>query len=646
MNSKLPSELGDGGLGDITGVMNNQSVSDYRWLNVDPEEYRKFEALPKQNLDSIPELTEFLAREPDERVPSLVIQRPITVVNSNPLDCPDVPSRASTLENLKKKVASYVVANLPSSEIQKRLTLEYSPEQIRSASSEIREILEERGLLGNIYINAAHYPKCHQPKDPSHRFVARYASGAGFVLAKDSCANCVCNRSGMCSSFKKVVVSSVPYNQQTLGTYVPSLVSQNRIPGGSLKEIPKDETAIKGLLRQAFRRLPVVQNPEIPRTAHYQRPEVKPVISDEDVQKFIERQSAQKTPFPSPQVLRAILALTQGHLPIGLQRSTDGSIREIAREHGIVGHTYLDIDALGGPKPTLGFIRTKGLEPDFLVGRLAYELSDELTQLVRGYKIYATRPALNLEHLRSALMRAVHERRMEASFANEAFKKSQAALSVDWDSVVSQVNLYIPPMAEKTPDYTAPKMSFFHGDTSKDVVAVNIIPEEVRRTISHLMNTGLCGSRLQKAVLSRYTREDLAQIPEIGQQLAAVDGVQGFYHIDPTAYPDYGGGCNSGSKTLRHNQAANVLACSKCTGCRLQTAPGWCSKYAKKLVRSIPESAHREGAERRILKVVQDTRRIENPVAQFELSSDINVDLNGSKSNTLDISIADRSISD
>lgn len=644
MNSKLPSELGDGGLGDITGVMNNQSVADLRWLAVDPEEYRKYEALPKQNLDSIPELTEFLAHEPDERVPSLVVQRPITVVNSNPLDAPPTPSRASVVENLKKKVASYVVANLPPQEIKTRLSLEYSAEQIASASSEIRSILEERGLLGGVYIDASHYAKCHQSGDESRRFVARFAAKAKFVLAKSGCTDCVCNKQGLCSAFKKRVVSSVPYTRETLAAYSTQLVDEKRLSLGS--SIPDDSLHVKDALRRAFRQSAIARSPESPQVAHYQRPVSKPVVTDDDVQKFIERQSAQKVSLPAPHVMRAVLALTQGHMPVGLLRSVDSSIREVAREHGIVGHTYLDIDALGGPKATLGFIQTKKVAPDFLVGRLAYDLSDELTQLVRTFPIYASRPDIDASHLKSALKRAVADQRMDTETAREAWNKAQLASSVDWSRVVAQVNLYTPPLQDRAPAYTAPKLSFHHGDTSKDIAVTTVVPEEVRRTVSHLMNTGLCGTRLQKAILSRYTRQDLAQVPELGQSFASVDGVQGYYYIDPTAYSDYGGGCTSGSKTLKHSQAANVLACSKCTGCRLQTAPGWCSKYAKTLVRSIPESAHHEAARRITLPVVVDTRPIENPVAKYELAAEMEVDLNGSKSRSLDISIADNSISD
>lgn len=645
--AKLPEELDDGGLGDITGVMNNQSVSDYRWLDVDPEEYRKFEALPKQNFDIIPDLVEYLIQEPDERVPSLVVQRPINVVNSNPLDTPNTPSRSSVVENLKKKIASFTMMNLPPSEIQKRLTLEYSPEQLRSAASEIREIVEERGLLGNVYINASHFSKCHQPTDSSKRFVARFASNAKFVLAKDGCTNCVCNKSGQCSSFKKRIVSSVPYNRETLGLFVNNLVRERRVASNALGKIPNDEQSIKSLLRQAFRTTPITHNPEQVQVAHHKRPELKPSITDSDVQAFLARQNSAKPETLAPHVLSALKSLSYGSGPNMLLASSDSSVRELSKEYGIVGHTYIDVDAVGGPAATLAFIKNKSLSPDFLVMRQSCEASDPLMSLIHGYEIFSQRPDLNVQNLKSALKRAVTEKRMNKEAARIAWKKVQTAFSIDFDKIISQVNLHQPEIREKSPQYTAPKLGLYHGDTSTDInTSVIVIPEEVRRTISHLMNTGLCGSRLKKVILSRYTKRDLSTIPEVGATLSSADGIQGFYYIDPTAYADYGNGCNSGSKALKNSVAANILACHKCTGCKLQTAPGWCSKYAKKLARSVPDSALSEAKIRISLPIAPKMERVEDPVEKYQLSSELSIDMDGSKSNLLEISIPSGDISD
>jgi hypothetical protein len=150
-------------------------------------------------------------------------------------------------------------------------------------------------------------------------------------------------------------------------------------------------------------------------------------------------------------------------------------------------------------------------------------------------------------------------------------------------------------------------------------------PEEVRRTISHMMNSGLSGRALQVALLKRYSREDLQQVPEVGHRAAKDDGVQGVFFIDPTAYRDYGKGCNDGAKTFRKRGAPHILAADNCTGCMLQTAPGWCSKYSKSLIRQVPTQVRQAAVSaRRQLPVIQSP--VENPVEKFELSSELVVD--------------------
>jgi hypothetical protein len=150
--------LGYQGLGDISNLMHNQSVSDLSWLAVNEEDYRASEALPKQNLDIIPEFQKALINEGDERVPTLVPLRPHTVVNSNPLDR-SYGNNASSynlvpVETIVNRVASYVMVNMPSKVMADRLKKEFALQDLHAAGQQASEVINERGLLGNVYIDA------------------------------------------------------------------------------------------------------------------------------------------------------------------------------------------------------------------------------------------------------------------------------------------------------------------------------------------------------------------------------------------------------------------------------------------------------------------------------------------------------------
>ncbi|HEY8098937.1 MAG TPA: hypothetical protein VIE65_22975 [Methylobacter sp.] len=640
MAKKLPDDLSASGLGDIDKVLNNQSVSDYSWLDVDVDEYRKFEALPKQNLDMIPELNRALAWDGvDERVPSLIPLRPHVVVNTNPLESPAVTVRSSRA-TVKERVASYIMAGLPSSTISHKLDSEFSPSQIRAEASEVRDILEERGLLGNVYINAAHFRRCAQ--EGAHRqFVAKHARRALYVLSKSECTNCTMNRGGICASFQKHIVDEVPYNQVNLAHYSIQLAAEKRLPPAS--------GTVKERLRVAFRTSPITARGSAPQTVQYQRPVVTPTVTRDDLQAYMERQASKQAPEPAdPNYLIAIAKLTRRNIgPDQLASSSDPEVRKAVASYGLVGHTYIDADALGGPVQTKDFLSSSPNKFSFIVLRdpSAYP-TEEVVSLSKISTILPSIPKFTRDHFIAALENAFRENRITTAQLESAVQN--VADGSDWARLTAQANLYAPPELEPTPEAlgVSPAIAgtFYHGSSAPEIQK-NMDPEEVRMSIASMMNTGLSGARLKESVLSRYSSSDLSQVPEIGAFLSPHDGVMGFHYLDPTAYTDYGKGCIRGSSSLRSSKAAFVLANSSCTGCTHQTAPSWCNRYARRLIRNIPDEVIASVEAARRLPVIQ-VSPVENPVDKYGLRSELHVNISGSKSHPVDISIPSGSLSD
>lgn len=617
----------DAGLGDITSIMTNAGVSDLRWLDVDPEEYRKFEALPKQNLDMIPELSRALAWDgKDERIPQLVPLRPHTVVNSNPLEDKSVPVRSRA--SVANRVAAYVLAGMGDDDIASRVRLEFSPGQLASEGQEALEVVRERGLIGNVYINSAHFPRCAQ-EGPHRAFVAKHCKRSLYVVSKPECSGCVHNQGGRCASFKKEIVKEVRYDGRTLSHYLPALAAEGRQVSMAPDSLLTEEGR-KQVLRQAFLAPAVPFRDGGPMTVrHYAKP--APVqITEQDLASYAARSAAKASvdPMPSPNVLTVSKRMMEGSVdPVSLASSLDEGIRKLRADHGILGSTWLDGDALGGPAATLRFIRARGSDPDFVLLRSASNPSDPaLIELGTVCPVLPNKPSIGRGHFERACRRAAAEGRMTRDMAESAIKN--APDSSDWVRLTSQANLYVAEVEPRRVEVSAPYTGRAHhmGHTMDErIPAREVDPSEVRRSIVHMMNIGFSGRKLQEAVLSRYTREELSQVPQVGAELAAADGVCGTYYIDPTAYPDYGRGCNVGSKDFRKRGAPNLMAASGCTGCRLQTHPGWCSKYAKTMIRSVPEEVRIAAASRRQLPVLPSSP-VENPVEKYELASELTVD--------------------
>jgi hypothetical protein len=622
------------GIGDITDILNDQGVADLSWLNVSEADYRALETLPKQNLDMIPELSHALTREPGSNVPFVIPIRPNVIVNQQP-SLGWSPPRDTT-SPVRDRVSRLVMAGHKPSEIQEKLSLEFSNKQIQLAGSLIKEVIQERGLLGNVYINSAHFPRCSQGYSEDKKFVASHAKEALFILAKDECAGCVCARGGTCSVFKKRITSSIPYDDKTLSYYSPKLASEG-------KTISKDGNA-KVRLRMAFLDNPRrVSSEPVLRVQEQHHP--KPVqASEASVKAYLERAATPSTkvePLPSPSYMAYARRMMAGANDTKiLTGSPDPDLRKLAGLYGILGHTYLDMDVLGGCRNTVAFVKKYG-SPDFIIRRRAVcEICKGLpdggcAQLCHSSRIVSNTPTVGKVAFLGAVERAVLENRLTTKLASSIVSSIKSD-SNNWGRLTATINLFKPGNKE-TPIYEKGSVSFFHGSTSSENTSVDIDPEEIRRFISHLMNTGMRGQSLTSAVLSRYTKSNLSENPTAVRSAAENNGIQGFYYIDPTAYNDYGHGCTAGSSQFRKRGAKYILASSSCTGCVLQTSPGWCSKYAKEMIRQVPESVKAD-FKKKSLPVIHAA--VENPVEKYQLDDGMNFDVSGSSKSVLDINIS------
>lgn len=647
------------GIGDIDALLHNRGVADLSWLAVDEETYRAAEALPKQNLDVIPELQKALAKD-DDGVPHLIPMRPHTVVNSNPLQTSSVVPADMTAP-IRNRVAKMVMAGLPDGEIDRRLSLEFAPEHLAAASEEIELVRAERGLLGNVYVDASHFPTA--AVDPREKKFAQTAGkGAMFVIGGCGGKNgCNCHQTGICNTFGgKRVVATVSYGRELAQAIAPRLAAEGRSintsdfagPDGSL---PVGEREWKERIRAAFHQAPK-GSPEPVRTFATPQRAAAPAVTQSDVDSFLARKQAAAAaePPPSLEYLKYAQRMQLGHDDTALLRgSPDASLRRLASEHGILGHTYVDVDAFGGCRGALAAAKSRGLRPDFVLRRSAScqhcrgAADGACAQLCSGgAQLVHSRPSVDRMAFGRALKRAADQGRMPVEQARVA--ASRAPHEANWDALTAQANLYHVerPLVAAT-EYSGIAAKAHYGDPGRHDMdgPAQMDPEEVRRTLAHLMNTGLSGRALQAALLQRYSTDDLRQVPEVGRQASANDGVQGHYFVDPTAYPDYGRGCSEGSGHFRKRGAPYVLASSGCTGCTMQTAPGWCSKYAKGLIRQVPnEVRERVASARRSLPVVASAP-VTNPVDEFELRSEISVEP-AVKAQTVDLTLASRSVDD
>lgn len=639
MADNLPELSGAASLGDIDDILHNESVSDLSWLDVDVADYRAHETLPKQNLDWIPEVSRALTEDDrDPRVPMRIPLRRHTIVNSNPLERPSPPVRSS-LSSIQDRAVAYVMAGMKPDAVRLKLSSEFGPGDLSFAENDVATIIDESGVLGNVYIPSQNFPRCAQ--DGAHRaFISKYGERALFVLAKSECVGCVHNASGRCATMDKRIVGSVPYDEKTYAHYLPRLLSERRASVKDAHSVGMNDSERKKSLCDAFNRKIISSRQDPIQTIQHHPKQSKIEATEDEIRSFWSRKSADKDaePLPSAIYLMAARRIMLGTADArSLIASSDSEVRKLAFEHGILGYTYLDADALGGPRATMDLISSHSLSPDFLLMRNTYsDIRDTEALTHISSIIVRKRPEIGKRLFLNACNRAVNEGRMTVDQAESA---SLAKDGSPWARLVSQANLYSVPATVIASDVpSAPSGSFYYGDTSTSLES-KMDSTEVHNAISHMMNTGLCGKSLKNAILARYTRSDLQQVSEVGRILSCDDGVQGTYFIDPSIYRDYGKGCSRGSQLFRKQGAERVLAGLSCTGCMHQNAPSWCSKYSKQIIRKVPEKQRKIAAERRRAPLLQsDTAPINNPVDEFGLESSLHVDVATSTCQSVDIS--------
>jgi hypothetical protein len=636
--AKKDFEFGMPGVGELDHVMHNQGVSDLSWLSVNEEEYRALETLPKQNLDIIPELQKALAFDPKDSTPSLVPLKPHVMVNVNPSD-KMLPSEVDMIDPIRNRVATMVMKGYDDKTVAQRLYAEYSPADIKLAAKAIKSVLGERHLLGNLYINASNFPKCSQDNSRDRKIVANTARTAKFVIAKNECSGCVCNRSGQCSAFKKTIVSSVPYGKRLANDL--GLVKLN-VP-------TDDQSAWKEAIRSGIAASESHHSNDGVKTVSTQQPKYKPVYDQSTVDAYLSAPREPKYSGPSSVYFKYARRMMEGHDDREfLLASGDESLKRLALDYGLLGKTYLDLDAFESCKDALNFVISTKRVPSYVLRRHAtcghcHGISGgACDKLCSVSKFVTNEVPYNKETLASALKSAVRESRLDRKEADVLLQKMASVQDIR--PIVKAINTYRPNPNKVIVSNSHPKG--FYGSTNELVAPREIDELELENHIGRLLNLGYSGTKLASSILSKYSKEDLKPFSHVSARHASNVGIQGHYFLDPTVYSDYGKGCAEGAGLFRKKGALNVLASTNCTGCTLQTSPGWCSKYSKTLIRSVPESVVASYSKQLSSLPVVASAPVRNPVSDFDLRADLDISPSSNNKGLLEIEVSPASIGD
>lgn len=688
-------------LGDISGFLKGGSVSNLDWLEVDPTEYRKQDTLPRQNLDAIPDLEAAWAHE-DEAAAKYVPNRA-----GEPRTMGDMSPEHGLLRASPADIRRTARLALMQSDDLRRfkhaLTSRYDLDSLQAAKAVIASVLNERGLLGKLYIDSSDFQGCNTGSKKAADFTRRFARDAKFVLAKTACDGCTHAHEGptgghTCSTFHKEIQIEVPYSdglaqeveaiQQSKGKIIQATAREPRerirlamlaedfvAPGESRMPQPKENVqrllkpveAVQsyqkpvdlGPLREmtrevigsAFREgrltLPQAQTAyrrvasatsvgeiqlihekvggvEMPEVASYQgagtqaAPAIIPAAQVQEqliaASSLTQKRDAEARKFLAAKKAEPVLALLRREMLKGraevelvqaLKYAFTGPDLEATRNHweplfkeaGIFGVVYSTQDSFDECREGSDFLARHN--PGIKVLVAGTKCGGCIYNKIGRCLMYG-----------KPLIASPSEVQTQAMVATVLADHKAAGRIAPWDGRVawgtnpreSLKNIHV--AASNTGGASVGQTRDSAVTAFRGNAVQHSLRQDTRREIvtaaRKFLNEGLYGRDMLSALKARFESRDLVAAKEDLRPVIAEQGLQGIYFVDPSAYADYGRGCDEAARLHRTRGVPYVKMGSKCGSCVLQTN-FHCSKLHKQLVADVPYPADKASLQREIL---------------------------------------------
>jgi hypothetical protein len=586
---------------DLTHVLASAGPGNFDWLDVDEREYRALDRLPEQNLDIVPELKAQWSHENRDPLAYFVPNRDLAAYPEDPR----IPVAPHTMGDLSQahgpihedspllRVARFaLMQSTDPRQWQEALTSRFSRNEITTHREALTHLLDERGLLGRLYVAASDFPACAEGTEAA-AFVRRYASEAKFVLEKQACGEC-CHKqttlsgAGRCGIFHKELVPQVPYTD-ALAQQVETDQAARGVQASALGE-PRERIKAAFLQPAATRASEfsgqVNAGGLIPASRLLRAP--TNVAAEERVV-----QAAKARPVVATLKRELLKGRSVDEIAHGLRlafdirdlKATKDHWAPLIKEAGLYGVVYSTQDSFDDCREGADFLSKHGSKVRAIVAGDKCEsciYSKVGRCLMYGRKLVASAEDLYTPETITAVL---DEHRATGAIALTA---------ANWGSTPRQALQNIHRLAS-TPKATAldtARMTVqraFHGLRQEHATG-DLTRREVLRTASKLMNEGLYGDDLRTLLQSKFDPRDLVgSATELRSLVAENQGLMGIYFVDPTVYDDYGKGCKEAQRLHRTRQAVSYARVGeKCATCVHQTQPGVCSVLNKKLAKEPP----------------------------------------------------------
>jgi hypothetical protein len=605
---------------DISGFLKASSVADLDWLDVDEKQYRAMDTLPKQNLDIQPDLEALWAHR-DESPTTYLVPNVVPVPTfgiKDPHTMGDMSQEHGNLraraENIRKVARFSLMQSSNLTRFSEGMIKRFGSDLLREHRNVLAEVLQERGLLGDFYIAASDFPNCAKGGDQAE-FVRKYASGAKFVLAKKACcggcshATPTVTGGTNCGVFHKEVKVEIPFSENLAEEVETSQIARGRDAQAS-ELPPRERIRLAFLAPQKALHSDVYVGPGIDQVAKStltaQQAGEQLVLASSLLRK---KQAAEQVSLEA----QPIVSFLYREMAKGLVTAEVAKSLKLAFDANQLTMTYPHWGHLFKEAGLYGVVYTKqvGFDDCHTGADFLAKHNPGVRAIVAGEKcgscIYnKTRCLLYGKSLIKNASDVLTNETVEAVL----LEHRMAGRLPPWDTKVASVWGDTPSKAlraihvavQQVTVREAPArmglMAGFHGHSSTEDMEPAESP--IIKQASRFLNEGLYGRDLLSVLKARFQTRDLVAAQAALRPVLAEQGLQGIYYVDPSAYDDYGRGCDEASRLHRTRLVGYLKQGSKCSSCVHQVRTGFCSKIDKLLV-DEPPYANKAAMQREVL---------------------------------------------
>jgi len=583
---------------DLTEFLKEGSVSNLDWLDVNEQDYRALQALPKQNLDIAPDL-QALWRHQDEPATYFV---PNTGAPQTMGDLSQAHGHLrSVAEDITRTARLAMMQSSDPARVANALSSRFDRSSLAASRSALAGVMAERGLLGRYYIAAVDFPDCNRGSKTASEFVRRHAPDAKFVIAKDACGECQHRHvSGTgqshCSVFHKQIQLDVPYSEALAEQVEQAQKAKGRAvqasTGTPRERIQRAFLAPMAQTRAAFTGMPQAAPKPIPQGQGLVAVANLTKKKDEAALKVIAAQKARpilamlrremlkgRSEAEVVQALR--LAFDQREL-----EATKAQWEPLFREAGLYGAVYTTQDSFDDCREGADFLNRNASKARVIVA--GEKCSSCIFNKVGRCMMYGRKLVAKAEDAYTPEMvnQVLDEHRIAGHLPYNAQRVQWGATPVEALRAIHKAASG--PQPTRAANLRGIVEQGFYGQ-ARPGQTTELTKRDILRTAARYMNEGLYGQELLTVLRSRFDSRDLVAASRDLKAVLAEQGLQGIKYVDPSIYEDYGKGCKEAARLHRSRTAVQYLKVGdKCSSCVHQTRPGFCSVINKQLVVEPP----------------------------------------------------------